>query len=823
MAVVCVTCGSRLKVVDQRLIGTIANCPKCGAMVEIKSAATASADHGPAAESPAVDKSAAERPSAERPAAIQSPVPTAYREPAQQLPQPPPERPHLAVGHETGIDSEALTQSAVAFPQGLDASYDDDPYSSPIPDDADDPYSPRLTDVLAGAGAIDPTHLPADPAQVWQSEASRRVSQLGWIITLGLFGLITAAVAFVQFARSWSGPAAQITAQAGDAQPPLAPDAAGDGADTGRLTSQDGLGDEAPEDLVAVNSLPLSGDEDSEAPREQRSATEAAASTTAASDRSTPVQAAEPTPEPPLPQGPSQPQPTASAPPPPDPIAPSTGVVAEAAPAAAAPAADAPPSAQTLDNLPPGLQKYVQLLNPSTADIGTPQIFDTPPTIDSIQLDAAAGDDIDEEAASRPAIDIPKALAMRLAVDNAGVSLAELMLLVGQLTGVPVEVELISLDLAGISAQESFKTPAGWMSVQQWLDQALAPAGMAAEIADERVLVYATPQKLIQESGTALKLDDFGDAAAEVALWVRPVVGPIGQGTLEDGVEDSWAFLDDEQRIDLPRERSALIRTMLAVEAARMIHGLPARLPRWQTQRWMGPWVSTPAADAPASDQPANMPPEPRPPAGDEDAGAPPQATALTGQTVIPPGQSVTVTNQAATDTSRTGTGAGRDGEDPHAIADWPIVAEGTSGPPLDSPRTVAGLLRQLAAENQVAILVAWRDAMRHQLYPADLAMPFNDNLPAGAMIDELIGQSGLQARDAGSGVWWIGSQAQYDRYEVISWLSVTDGGGEAAAKQLAEALGVEDPSALPVTWDQRTLLVRAPRYIARQLARFGH
>ena len=51
--------------------------------------------------------------------------------------------------------------------------------------------------------------------------------------------------------------------------------------------------------------------------------------------------------------------------------------------------------------------------------------------------------------------------------------------------------------------------------------------------------------------------------------------------------------------------------------------------------------------------------------------------------------------------------------------------------------------------------------------------------------------------------------------------MTIPPGTGEAIAKRLAITLGVPDPAQLPITWDQSTLMIRAPRYIARQLQRF--
>ena len=713
----CVTCGSRLKVLDRRLIGSIANCPKCGAMVEITAQALGQSNAGevtPPADVPPPQPA----PSADFPAPH---VATPHRKPA-----------HLAVGPDTGIDSEALTQSTVASPHELASDHSGGVGFEPA------------------AAEIEAPPLPADPAQVWQSPSSRRVSQFGLVLTLGLFGLIAATVAFVQFARSWSRPAEPAVA-AGQAEP---------GAEPAPLGESD--------------------------PADSESAVPASTASRTTEDTSSPSTEPDDTPE-------TEPAATTAGPatvaPPSQPDSPPAVEPPLAAESSATvdPSVVLTPDAQAasgLNELPPGLRKFVPLLNLSTADIGPPQLFDAPPTIDSIQLDAAAGEELEEEpAVKRPSVEVSRALAMRFAIDNRGATLSELMLLLSQLTGVAVEVELISLDLAGVATTTTLETPGGWLSAQQWLERALAPLGLAAEVIDQRVLIYATPQKLAQVGGAALRLDDFGDSAAEVAQWIQPVAGSVAA---VDGAEapgdvagdvagdagaapeqpaepqtPPWEFVAAEKRLAVPLERAALVRAILAAEAARRLHGLPARLPRWQTERWMGVW--TPQRDG-------DVDPAPR---------------------------------------------------SSDAIGDWPAVSEGKSGPTLDSPRAVAGLLRQLSADNQVAIIVAWADALRHQLYPADLAMPYTDHLSAGAVLDELVGEAGLQARNAGGSVWWIGSEANYDRYEVIAWLPIPAGSGEATAQRLAQALGVADPASLPVAWNETTLLVRAPRYIARQLNRF--
>jgi hypothetical protein len=51
--------------------------------------------------------------------------------------------------------------------------------------------------------------------------------------------------------------------------------------------------------------------------------------------------------------------------------------------------------------------------------------------------------------------------------------------------------------------------------------------------------------------------------------------------------------------------------------------------------------------------------------------------------------------------------------------------------------------------------------------------------------------------------------------------MKIPAGTGDVIAKRLALTLGVVDPAQLPIAWDDSTLMIRAPRYIARQLHRF--
>jgi hypothetical protein len=643
----------------------------------------------------------------------------------------------LDIGDASGIDSEALTQSSVTDPDDLAAP----------PVACGTAFHPEsaATDGNSYGSASD---LPADPSSVWQSQSSRRTSQLVMVVMLAVFGLVAATVGFVQFARSFTG---KSTVSESDV-----------------LAQNDGeLATQTPDPRTTSPDVP---EPVTETPKEPPSPETAETETD--------------TSQPPIPRGEEEPQRAspivdpAATEPTPAAVEPVTVAPVPMGPAiSAAPIADDGTAA--MDDLPAGLRKFVPLLDVSTADNGAPQTFATPPTIDSVQLDAAAEIETEETpTVKRASIDVPKLLAMRFAIDNRGGNLSELMLLASQLTGVPIELELISIDLAGISINQPLTTPSGWMSMEQWLQQSLASVGLVMEIGDGVVLVHASAPRLLEASGHALMLDDFGDDAERIAGWIKPIVIPnIGaavepaapaneeevpqpDGNVNENDEakptEPWSFDAAEKRLVVPADRYLLVQSICAAEAMRLMSGKPTKLPRMQTARWIGRWTT--------AKQPT---------------------------------------------------------KDPSTITDWPVVTDGQAGAQLDSPRTIAGLLRRVATENRAAVAVVWHDAMRHQIYPTDLAMPLSDGLTAGAYIDDLIGEGGLQARDTGDSVWWIGSEGLYDRYEVITWMTIPAGTGASIAQRLSVTLGVADPAMLPITWDQSTLMIRAPRYIARQLQRF--
>lgn len=621
----------------------------------------------------------------------------------------------LAVGPPDFVDSGAITQSAV---DGLEPGIGYLPGSNPNPPPLQEPApgpTQRPTD--------DPEEYQPEANDVWQSQSTRRKTQLAMVAFLSLFGLIAAAVVFSQFVRTWQQQKTAAGAASVDAHDSVDEDSA-----TSELAREDV--ELTAEPVLTVS--PVVPAAEPSIPIEQamiEPASPPLASPEIEAQATTAVNAAtrvDPNEKP----GENQRRPGE---------------------------AESPPA---LNNLPPELRKYAPLASLSTSDHQTAQLMQPPPTIDTVRIDDAAveGDPAVEANALRKPVDVEKAFAQRFALENNGSSIAELMLLISQLTTVPIEIDLIALDAAGIRAEAPIRTPTGWMATRQWIDTTCQSLGLVANNIDGRVTITALDERLDAGISGALRLDDFGDDAANVFRWLSPLLDdeePTDNG--EDDVAvaaEVTSLAEDGQSIIARRSLRSRVSAALSIEAIRMMRGKPAKLERWRTSRWMGPWPSQDAVS------------------------------------------------------------------DGVSFGDWPLVTGGDGGPRLDSPRAAAGLLRAIASLNEKDILVGWYDATRQGLYPSDPVMPYSREASAAGMLEEIVAEHGLQTRVCGPALWYVCSEARYDRFEVIAWYDIPPGTGEAVLTRIAQSLSIVDVSTLPAVFDDKHLLIRCPRYLARQIPR---
>jgi len=704
-AITCVTCGSRLKVNSRSLIGSIESCPKCGAMVQIA-----------------------------------APTDEAFGLVSADSTE------HVVIGQPNAVDSDAITQSAVAEIGPAAVPGRRPTFSDPLAGSGGvtpPPITPlRMpqSDVAATASATqaeEATEYRRELDGAWQNESTQRTKQLVLVALISLFGLIAATVVFSQFVRTWRGQ------QGGDEQvatvvPPVEP------ADAVPTELADDV-ESASEQIKAEPSSELIAPAATPEPMQ----TEVARVPPAVTDTGIPP--LKPTPfELPLTDSSKTDSPKTGAP----------RAISDDQnkPVDNASVADsAPPQ---MKNLPPGLLQYVPLLSLETTENQTARPLQAPPTIDVVRIDAAADDEATDDVSrpKRKPIDVEKSLALRFAIDNKNASLAELTLLISQLTTVPIEIELISLDAAGVRVEAAIKTPGKVISMRDWIDAVCLSIGMVSQASDDRIMISASDAGVDAGIGPALQLDDFGVDAPQVFGLISPILldePRIVDGEAADADAPLPTKLSDDGRSIVPGlSLQSRMRAALAIEAVRLMRGMPPKLDRWRTSRWMGAWPA----------------------------------------------------NSVAADAS--------------SFGDWPVVNDGRHGPTLDSPRANADLLRSLATTNQSQVLVGWYDATRRGLYPADPVMPYTDQPTAAAMLDEIIGEQGLQTRVCGPSLWYICSEASYDRFEVIAWYSIPPGSEADLRLRLANSLNLQDATTMPIAFDENRMLIRCPRYLARQIQR---
>ncbi len=666
----------------------------------------------------------------------------------------------LAIGPESAVDSGAITQSAIAgielgdgerAPRTHDSRTHDSrpPASKPPTQTSHLPPQPETYSTSPNSTVTEAADYRNELSSgQWQNATTHRTKQIVLVTLLSFFGLITIAVVFSQFLRTWQNQ--QISAERSTIEPdknptqPLTPEQpltpVTDDAATPDLINGPKEGIEAENDIEKAAIQNVEGQPstvDDEAPTRSPS---------------TPPLNADPVE---MNQGTNEVKKDVA-----NVTADTISVAVNGDPVKEDPQPlddDSPP---TMNSLPPGLLKYTPLLNTATTDNQTAPVIPPPPTIDTVRLEEATEESAPEEGADAPRkpIDVQKALGQRFAIDNQGESLANILLVVSQITALPIEVELISLDAANIRVDEPVKTPSGWMSAEQWLDSLCATHGLVVQRYDGRLMVSAKEDRVDAGLAPALNLDDLGNDGPNLFSLLKPLMLDEEAEAMEvDGelVQPVPSRLSDDGTMIIPGPSlRSKVRAALAVEALRMIRKIPTKLERWRTTRWMGPWVN------------------------------------------------------------------GGEGSVETELGDWQTVQKGEGGPRLDSPRATAGLLRSIATLNRVSLLVGWYDSTRHGLYPADPVMPFSNEATAEAMLEEILGEAGLQTRICGPKIWYVGSAAAYDRFEVMTWMQIPEGSGQMLRKRLANSLSISDDSRLPVVIDGNQMMVRCPRYLARQLTR---
>lgn len=157
---------------------------------------------------------------------------------------------------------------------------------------------------------------------------------------------------------------------------------------------------------------------------------------------------------------------------------------------------------------------------------------------------------------------------------------------------------------------------------------------------------------------------------------------------------------------------------------------------------------------------------------------------------------------------------------DLEGLAAWKRVPAGKVLSNADQAEPIERIVRRLAEEVGSSLVVDWTSAWEHGLTPASRVLPWYQGRDRTDILREILQENALVVRDAGQGVWWLGSEEAYEKMPVFALLSLPEtidaddaiDGVAAAADAPREELGYWfDPGS-------RTLLLALPRYVVRGL-----
>ncbi|MCA9140854.1 MAG: hypothetical protein KDB00_28985 [Planctomycetales bacterium] len=240
---------------------------------------------------------------------------------------------------------------------------------------------------------------------------------------------------------------------------------------------------------------------------------------------------------------------------------------------------DALPDAATLKELP----KEFQGLLLGLEGFDRPQFNNAAPapkTIDQLQLDRAAKSDVDIEVA----IDQPDPINMvqslglptaMQAADPEGYPLNDLMLVMSQLSGVPIEIQWVSYEIVGLPIEQrvSLPNPKDWPTLEQALSQVCQASESTFDKNVQSITVRPTDERFNQAVQSLLDLSDLPTESASAVTLARLLLGQT------DG---------DPNVVAVPKELGPTQLAALVCDAIRRIRGVPGKLSDESFSRWGG-------------------------------------------------------------------------------------------------------------------------------------------------------------------------------------------------------------------------------------------
>ena len=438
----CPTCGSRLRVSSESLLGTISACPKCGSMVQIEA-------------------------------------------PTQDISQENNRRPQVKLGN-APVDSEAITEDGIASEladvSDVEAGNVKSGFANPPPV----PNSSYLDSSLSDQDSMSGPPPTWQDNENWQSEKTQRTRHIAMIVTIALSSLSVTALTFGWFLRLQKPDPLEI-AQTSEMPPAEEVEEVKEVEDAPTLVQEpDQKAEVATENLVEPIETMVKPDVT------DGIGVENVVSPEANPDNQTVI--------------PSSLIPTS-------PIESSDDVDTEEF------------GGSTMTELPAGLQQFVPQLFPEVPVEETS--LKAPPTINDVEIDAAAEEDSNTLGIEPPQpINIKRDLGFKIYFNSQAYPLPSLLLLISEITGVPIQVDWTSFDLAGVDVAKPIKVIGKERTCREWLDTIAGQVDAEVREKEFVILMTVTDQAFSQAESSFLDLADFEGEAKSAEKVIEEFVGP---------------------------------------------------------------------------------------------------------------------------------------------------------------------------------------------------------------------------------------------------------------------------------------------------------
>lgn len=547
MSIQCTTCGSRLRVRDPKLVGQIVACPKCQAMVLVAAAGTETVSTTSAA--------------------ITTPPELGF-----------------TVGQDE-IDSEALTQERIDSPEGLDPFSENlgpqvsGPATSGWLDDFGDlpvggDHSNQQVSKSDGPPPTqpippgEPTALDgAVPPVAWQSESSAKMRQLAAVAAIAVIGLLVAGGLFALVIRSWKNSRDADTATLAIVDPKA--DASGENA----AEQKPPIDDEMPPtqstdpDRGSPDTTDPNASESVASPESDVAGTEldpALDITDAINQSQAPVPG----------DGAEENAVEPAGMPLPAPLFPEVRTDSIET--------DGESDAEgTAEQLPPSLAQYMEVIQLGKPDANVPGIpAPAPPAMEQlkIQFPEMVAPDTEYPPAAAP-VDVRARGKMRIlgfmAEDQ---PLDQILRVIGQAAGIPIELDLLAFDVAGMSVNQALKLKSQETEAAILLARIVQVAGCTMELGPDSIVRVSPRDASVEERvAAALRLDDFEGQPPLSESEIRKLTG-AGNDTV---------ITINAGNVVIDGPRNAKLLAALLLDSIRTAREMPTKLDATKTSRWI--------------------------------------------------------------------------------------------------------------------------------------------------------------------------------------------------------------------------------------------